>query len=152
MNLQKITNNVTIDNNECWLWTKSLNSAGYGQLTVNKKYWLAHRYAYTCLHGTIPEGYLIRHMCQNSKCCNPKHLKLGKDIDNYHDSKHKHVQSDSRRRKIWVIGNVKYNTCREASKMSGISISSIIKYTHNGIFDIMSYRNACFKARVTPKV
>lgn len=49
MDLDKIKSSVTISDAGCWEWQKSCNSAGYGQLTEDKKYWLAHRYTYDWL-------------------------------------------------------------------------------------------------------
>lgn len=35
----------------------------------------AHRLAYRELVGEIPEGHEIDHLCNNTLCCNPDHLK-----------------------------------------------------------------------------
>jgi hypothetical protein len=35
--------------------------------------------------GEIPQGYLIRHKCDNPKCINPDHLETGTDYDNVQD-------------------------------------------------------------------
>lgn len=65
----------------CWLWTKKLNPAGYGQFyagviyqrgSAGKTY--AHRYAYELMVGPIPQGYDIDHLCRVRNCVRPDHL------------------------------------------------------------------------------
>ena len=136
----------------CWIWLKSVNSAGYGQLSESKKYWLAHRYSY-CLHfGPIPDTTLLRHTCHNPRCVNPQHLLPGTAKDNYWDSRDKYVQSDVRKRKFWSVLSVSYATCREASIKTGVSVQSIIKYTVDGLFDVEKYRAACSRSNKKPRV
>lgn len=150
MNLDRIKNNTVISNTGCWEWQKSCNSAGYGQLTENKKYWLAHRYAYTCTN-TLRDEDVVRHLCHNTKCCNPDHLEVGTHRNNWEDSKDLHLKSAEKRRKKWNIGGIEYNTVREASQRTGLHQGTIIKYTIEGEFDIDSYRAGCKKANVAPK-
>lgn len=79
----------------CLLWTRNtVKSNGrdkfrYGRLVVNGKQMLAHRYAYTLEHGTIPNGLNVLHRCDNSLCCNHEHLFLGTHKDNMGDMKNK---------------------------------------------------------------
>jgi hypothetical protein len=70
----------------CWEWKpKSRLKSGYGRITVNKRQMLAHRAAWEFAFGEIPTGMLVRHKCDNPSCCNPFHLELGTDQDNYND-------------------------------------------------------------------
>lgn len=152
MDIKRIKQNVEIKNNGCWEWNKSTCSSGYGQLTENKKYWLAHRYSYSCCYGEIGKGKVIRHTCHNPKCCNPKHLISGTQADNWNDSRVKNIISMKKRRGNWEICGVKYRTCREASDKTGISLAAIVKHTKNGVFDVVEYRRKCKIAAWTPKV
>ena len=152
MNLNRIKNNIYIDSNNCWIWLKSTNSAGYGQFRENKKYWTTHRYAYTCVKGLIPKDKVIRHTCHKTKCCNPKHLILGTQKQNYNDSLDNHIKASKKLRKTWSIKNIKYPTCKAASKATGIHQGTIIKYTKQGIFNISKYRQGCKRARVIPRI
>jgi hypothetical protein len=58
----------------CWLWTATLNGSGYGQITIGRKNWMAHRVAYSLVIGPIPEGLEVDHLCRVRSCVNPEHL------------------------------------------------------------------------------
>jgi len=75
----------------CIEWQGTIDKYGYGKvshrdLAPNKVYRLAHRVSYELYKGEIPEGLLVRHMCNNRKCCNPDHLEVGTAKDNYDDA------------------------------------------------------------------
>lgn len=65
---------------DCWVWTGSTNSQGYGRLTTGsrsdntRKTEAAHRASYRTFVGEIPNGLTIDHLCRNRKCINPDHL------------------------------------------------------------------------------
>lgn len=42
----------------------------------------AHRFAYEYYIGEIPEDEIVLHKCDNTRCVNPNHLKLGSYQDN----------------------------------------------------------------------
>lgn len=151
MDFSRITDNITKQANGCWLWNKSTNSAGYGQLSENKKYWLAHRYALSC-KKPVADSDIVRHLCHTPRCCNPEHLLVGTHADNYKDSLDKYISANLNKRKKWTVGDRSFATCKEMQKQTGLTYSSIIKYTNNGVFDVVSYREACKRARCTPKV
>ncbi len=60
---------------ECWLWTGSIGKNGYGQVRVNNKLELAHRYVYEQTHGPIATGIHLDHKCHNTACVAPAHLR-----------------------------------------------------------------------------
>ena len=154
MNIDRILKNTQKDPNGCWLWQRSRNSAGYGQLTEEKRYWLAHRYAYQCTYGDLADSDVVRHICHTPQCCNPEHLQKGTHKDNYHDSYDVHTTAQAKKAFGWHVGNNFYRSLREANKATGISQASLCKYTCEitRIFDVETYRNGAKIAGWTPKI
>lgn len=81
--------------NECWPWTGTANSKGYGQLrfiapdgsyrnvTATRVAWAAH-------HGKpFPSGMQACHTCDNPCCVNPAHIWPGSNSDNQQDAMRK---------------------------------------------------------------
>lgn len=60
----------------CWQWKRSLNSRGYGLISVKGVATLAHRVAHELLVGAIPEGMTVDHPCRNKACVNPDHFEI----------------------------------------------------------------------------
>lgn len=54
----------------CWEWRGPMHDGGYG--TFGHTY--AHRFSYELVHGRIPAGLQIDHLCRNRRCVNPGHL------------------------------------------------------------------------------
>lgn len=59
---------------QCWEWTGSKWSSGYGSFFVANRKAAVHRVSYQINVGTIPEGLVIDHLCRNKSCVNPDHL------------------------------------------------------------------------------
>jgi len=71
---------------DCWEWTsRSIRGHGYGFICINQKKISAHRLSYEMAYGKIPEGLLVLHSCNNKKCVNPAHLRIGTNQDNADD-------------------------------------------------------------------
>lgn len=59
----------------CWEWTGVKRKSGYGEFSICCKMLAAHRVSYELAKGPIPEGMVIDHMCHNTSCVNPEHLR-----------------------------------------------------------------------------
>lgn len=59
----------------CWLW-KSRTRDGYGIFWVGGSYERACDVAWAIVHGPIPDGAEVKHLCRNPLCCNIYHLYL----------------------------------------------------------------------------
>lgn len=57
---------------------------GYGQVHHMGQTAYAHRIAWELAHGSPPDGYVL-HACDNRKCVNPEHLRVGTFQDNMDD-------------------------------------------------------------------
>ncbi len=62
------------DEDGCWLWTAALDQDGYGLFWDGRKTVRAHRWAYEQLHGPIPEGRELDHLCRTHACVRSSHL------------------------------------------------------------------------------
>lgn len=96
---QKVWSKIQVGGpDECWKWQGFVKSARpgaskYGRLNVRvgprleKRHrdLLAHRLVYELEYGPIPKGFVVRHRCNNTLCCNPAHLILGTHQDNMDD-------------------------------------------------------------------
>jgi hypothetical protein len=93
------------DDTQCWPW-----QGGASSLYKDRPYfqyegqrWLAYRLMYTLVNGPIPEGKVIRHLCDNSLCCNPKHLMPGTKSENENDK----YQNDRAGLPVAVVREIK---------------------------------------------
>jgi len=58
----------------CWIWQRSMDQNGYGQMRVCHKLYRAHAFFYEYLVGPVPDGLELDHLCRNPACVNPAHL------------------------------------------------------------------------------
>lgn len=62
---------------ECLIWTGSVMSRGYGNMSVRGQNLLVHRYAWERANGPIPEGMEVDHRYHCDRLCvEVKHLRV----------------------------------------------------------------------------
>jgi hypothetical protein len=74
----------------CHPWTGGRNRGGYGLVQGANAYrgftFCAHVVAWAVSNQQEPEGRVVRHRCDNPSCCNPLHLLIGTDRENWLDA------------------------------------------------------------------
>lgn len=83
--MDKIVKKI-IKKGNCLIWKGCTNTDGYPKITRNRDSNIkGHRYVYEQTKGEIPEGFVVRHTCDNILCLNPDHLIVGTMGDNMRD-------------------------------------------------------------------
>lgn len=84
----------------CWPWEGTMMSSGYGKATVEIGGRVqtigAHKLSYILHKAAVPRGQVVRHLCNNRRCCNPQHLVTGTHQDNANDRIAAGVRGDHR--------------------------------------------------------
>ena len=123
---------------DCWLWTGSMNQAGYGQMRVGRRgrIFSVHRLSYEWKNGPIPDGLCVCHKCDNPSCVNPDHLFLGTYRDNTQDMirKGRHSKSRAPHTRVRKLTD---DQVRAIRKEDGKVFDIAIKY---GVSDACIYR------------
>lgn len=77
LELLDLAANATPD--ACAVWPGAVNTKGYPHLTVRYKQVQGHRVVAMLYHG---EGAVAMHSCNNKRCVNPHHLRMGTQREN----------------------------------------------------------------------
>lgn len=71
----------------CWNWTgqrvRAYGHLGYWSLTEKRSTSMqAHRFVWSVLVGPIPDDMTLDHLCKNTLCVNPDHLRVLDNVTN----------------------------------------------------------------------
>jgi hypothetical protein len=74
---QRRRQSVRVEASGCWTWLGHIIKKGYGRRKESDgSLWVVHRLVYTELHGPIPDGFQLDHLCRTRSCVNPMHLEV----------------------------------------------------------------------------
>lgn len=71
---ERFARSYVVSPSGCWLWRHSLQTSGYGQISVYGRRIVAHRFAFEQRFGPVPTGAVLDHVCHVRHCVNPEHL------------------------------------------------------------------------------
>ena len=97
---------------------------GYPRAKVDGKMDRVHRHMYRKFKGEIPEGKIVRHTCDNRRCCNPDHLILGTHADNARDREERKRGAYGEKNGAARLTQIKVDQIRTALKV-GIPVSEL---------------------------
>lgn len=61
---------------DCLTWTGGVNQHGYGRTSVGgMRLRVVHHLAWELVHGPVPDGLEVDHVCFNRACINVEHLR-----------------------------------------------------------------------------
>jgi hypothetical protein len=78
---------------ECWIWQRAVLSTGYGSFRVTlpeRKMVTAHKYSYELANGPVPAGLVVDHVCHETRCVRPSHLRA---VTRKQNGEHRLVES-----------------------------------------------------------
>jgi len=126
-----------IDKNGCFICTShSVTGIGnhyYPCISHHSRRIRISRFIYKKCIGEIPNGKIVMHICDNTLCINPLHLRLGTSKDNSIDMVSKNRQANGERQgaskltkdQVKEILNDRSSTCKKLGIKYNISASAI---------------------------
>lgn len=66
----------------CWIWRLALDKRGYGVTSREGRSQHAHIAFWVDIHGPVPVGLELDHLCTTPACCNPDHMEAVTPTEN----------------------------------------------------------------------
>jgi hypothetical protein len=128
---------------DCWNWTGTLDSRGYGVMRVDGVQRFAHRLmAHIHLGLDLDSDLAACHFCDNPRCVNPRHLFASTRVENIEDRHRKGRDARGER-----IGNARLIAeqvveirQRSATGGSGASLARAFQISETAIYSIIAGR------------
>lgn len=133
------------DREGCWIWQGTVNGQGRPTFAVDQgqRKVSASRYAYWLANGTIPDGTVICHRCDEPLCVNPAHLFAGTQAENLAD-----MTAKGRRARVGLSGGAHPNArlsdadaANIAGELAGGASATVLARKH-GVTRSAIYRAA----------
>jgi hypothetical protein len=67
---------------DCWLWTKTKTTEGYGRTSFAGSVFYVHRVLFAAQFGVDPGECEVDHTCTNPSCVRPDHLEAVTPLEN----------------------------------------------------------------------
>lgn len=121
----------------CHPWTASLDENGYGFFKYQGKMWRATRWYYHHQMQKLPDDLVVRHICDNPICVNPRHLTHGTKQQNAQDASERgrfpNRKGEANPRAKLTVAQAK---AIRASKNSALELASQYQVSRNLIYMI----------------
>lgn len=120
----------------CIEWKGAINSSGYGVMWKNGKTVYAHRVIINAQDHEV-----VLHTCDNKKCVNPYHLKIGTHAENSQDMVNKNRQAKGEQ-----CGNSKlteetiYDIRKLEGSLSSRKVAELFAISKTNVLDIWRRR------------
>ncbi len=122
---RKLLSRIVKHDGGCWEWTGAKRHGGYGVMKVGSKLSQTHRLSYEVHRGSIADGMLVMHSCDNPACINPEHLSLGTNAENLRDAGAKGRIAHSRRKNAGLPPDIRQQV--EQMAAAGVTVYAIVK-------------------------
>lgn len=79
---ERFQSRLVLGEQGCWFYQGAKNRKGYGNVRWDGRTRLLHRVVWERVHGPVPSGLVLHHVCRQRACCNPAHLQPVPNAEN----------------------------------------------------------------------
>jgi hypothetical protein len=113
---------------------------GHVKIQINGKQYRLHRYLFEQKYGKIPEGFVVRHKCDNPNCVNVEHLELGTHEDNVRDRVERDRSAKGERNGRAKLTEDDVRFIRSDNEHSVCQLAKMFNVDHKTIRNIKNYK------------